>query len=94
MSRRLKIVGLYCRKSSLYRALLQKRPIILRSLVIEATPYRFSKVKLRRVVHCGISHGNGISISLSLRHLHLRCIVDDDWDVAILVSHCHIFGAL
>jgi len=39
MSRLLKIIGLFCRISSLYRALLQKRPIILRSLLIEATPY-------------------------------------------------------
>jgi len=40
ISRLLKIRGLFCRLSSrlFYRALLQKRPIILRSLIIEATP--------------------------------------------------------
>jgi len=38
-SRLLKITGLFCRISSLYRALLQKRPVILRSLLLEATPY-------------------------------------------------------
>jgi len=41
ISRLLKMVGLFCRISSLllfYRALLQKRPIILRSLLIVATP--------------------------------------------------------
>ena len=37
MSRRLKIICLFCRISSLLRALLQKRPIILRSLLIVAT---------------------------------------------------------
>jgi len=37
--RLLKMIGLFCRNSSLYRALLQKRPIILRSLLIEATLY-------------------------------------------------------
>jgi len=36
--RLLKITGLFCRISSVYRVLLQKRPIILRSLLIEATP--------------------------------------------------------
>ena len=40
ISRFLKIIGLFCRISSLfYRALLQKRPIILRSLLVVATPY-------------------------------------------------------
>jgi len=39
ISRLFKIIGLFCRISSLYRALLQIRPIILRSLLIVATPY-------------------------------------------------------
>ena len=39
MSRLLKMIGLFCRISSLYRALLQKRLIILRSLLIVAGPY-------------------------------------------------------
>jgi len=39
LSRLLQIIGLFCRISSLYRALLQKRPIILRYIIIEATPY-------------------------------------------------------
>jgi len=40
MNRLLKIIGLFCRISSLFnRALLQKRPIILRSLLSVATPY-------------------------------------------------------
>ena len=38
MSRLLKIIGLFCRISSLCRALLQKRPMILRSLLIVAIP--------------------------------------------------------
>jgi len=38
ISRLLKIIGLFCRIASLYRALLQKRPMILRSLLILATP--------------------------------------------------------
>ena len=38
MSRRLKMIGLFGRISSLYRALLQKKPIILRSLLVVATP--------------------------------------------------------
>ena len=39
MSRRLKIVGLFCRIQSLYRALLQKKPMITRSLLLVASPY-------------------------------------------------------
>ena len=39
ISRLFKIIGLFCRISSRYRALLQKRPVILRSLLIVATPY-------------------------------------------------------
>jgi len=38
ISRRLKIIGLFCRIWSLLWALLQKRPIIVRSLLIIATP--------------------------------------------------------
>jgi len=38
MSRLLKIIRLFCRISSVSRALLQKRPIILRSILIVATP--------------------------------------------------------
>ena len=38
ISRLRRITGLFCRILSLYRALLLKRPIILRSLLI-ATPY-------------------------------------------------------
>ena len=47
ISRRLKIIGLFCRISSLYRALLIKRPVILRSLLIEATPYAHSLHTIR-----------------------------------------------
>jgi len=39
MSRLFKIIDLFCRISSLCRALWQKRPTILRSLLIVATPY-------------------------------------------------------
>jgi len=39
ISRLLQIIGIFCRMSSLYRALWQKRPIILRSLLIVATAY-------------------------------------------------------
>ena len=45
MSRRLKTIGLFCRVSFaeyslFYRALVQKRPKIFRSLLIVATPYQ------------------------------------------------------
>jgi len=39
ISRLLKIIGLFAEYHLFYRALLQKRPIILRSLLIIATPY-------------------------------------------------------
>ena len=39
ISKLLKFMGLFCENSLFYRALLQKRPIILRSLLIVATPY-------------------------------------------------------
>jgi len=39
ISRLLKKTGPFCRILSFYRALLQKRPMIWRSLLIEATPY-------------------------------------------------------
>ena len=39
ISRLLKMMGLFCRISTLLWALLQKRPILVRSLRIEATPY-------------------------------------------------------
>ena len=39
ISRLLKITGLFCKIQSLYRALLQKRPTICRSLLIVDTPY-------------------------------------------------------
>ena len=42
ISRLLRIIGLFCRIWS--RALLQKRPIVLRSLHIEGTPYEVSAV--------------------------------------------------
>ena len=38
-SRLLKMIGLFCRISLFYRALLQKRPIILRRRLLVATPY-------------------------------------------------------
>jgi len=38
-SRLLQIIGLFVEYSLFYRALLQKRPIVLRSLLIVATPY-------------------------------------------------------
>ena len=41
-SRLLKIIGLF------YKALLQKRPIISRSLLIEATPYLFCCIHISR----------------------------------------------
>ena len=41
ISRLLKSLGLFCRISLFNRALLQKRPIILRSLLIVATPYAY-----------------------------------------------------
>ena len=53
ISRLLKIMGLFCRISSLM-ALLQKRPIVVRSLLIEATPYH------------GISTVEGLLLQLSL----------------------------
>ena len=47
ISRLLNIIGLFCRIWSLYRALLQKRPITLRSLLIVATPYSHHSFFLR-----------------------------------------------
>jgi len=41
MSRLLKIIGLFCKRPRQKRLYLQKRPIILRSLLIVATPYSF-----------------------------------------------------
>jgi len=46
ISRLLKIIGLSCRISSLLWALLQKRPIILRSPLIVATPYHCFQLQL------------------------------------------------
>ena len=40
----LKIIGLFCRIYLFYRALLQKRPKILRNLLIEATGYPFKRL--------------------------------------------------
>ena len=40
ISRLLKIIGLFAAYRLFYRALLQKRPVILRSLLIVATPYQ------------------------------------------------------
>jgi len=48
ISRLLKIIGLFCRIPSVYRALLQKRLIILKSLLIVATPYLSLLVRGRR----------------------------------------------
>jgi len=45
IDRLLKIIGLFCRILSLYRALLHSRPIILRSLLIVATPYAYHMIK-------------------------------------------------
>jgi len=39
ISRLLKVIDLFCGISLFYRAVLQKRPLILRSLLIVATPY-------------------------------------------------------
>jgi len=41
ISRLLKIIGLFCRISSLFRDLFQKRPMISRSRLIVATPYLY-----------------------------------------------------
>jgi len=45
ISRLLKIISLFCRIFFFYRALLQKRPIILRSLPIVATSYHLNVTK-------------------------------------------------
>ena len=45
ISRLLKIVPLFGENRSLFGALLQKRPIILRSLLIVATPYEVSSTR-------------------------------------------------
>jgi len=47
MGRLLQIIGLFCRISSFYRALLQKIPIISRSLLIVATPYKLKPINQR-----------------------------------------------
>jgi len=52
ISRLLKIISLFCRISSLYRSLLQKRPIILRSLLIEATACMNGMRSLIQVIVC------------------------------------------
>ena len=39
ISKLLKIIGLFCKKNQFYGALLQKRPMMLRTLRIGATPY-------------------------------------------------------
>ena len=46
ISRLLRIIGFFCRIQSLfYRSLLQKRPVILKSLLIEATPYAYGTLE-------------------------------------------------
>jgi len=47
ISRFLKIIGLICRIQSIYRALLRKRRVILRSLLIVANPYETRDFYLR-----------------------------------------------
>jgi len=51
----LKIWVSFAEYSIFYRVLLQKRPIILRSLIIVATPYRAAKTKVRTSVSNQIS---------------------------------------
>ena len=43
VSRLLKIISLFSKYRLFYRALLQKRPMILRSLLIVATPYQLAR---------------------------------------------------
>jgi len=51
MSRLLKISGLFCRISSFYRALWQKRPILLRKLLIVATACLYGIVSEEDLSH-------------------------------------------
>ena len=55
ISKLLKIIGLFCRIQSLLWGFLQKRPIIIRSLLIEATPKHLANKRLKRRIKLQVS---------------------------------------
>jgi len=63
ISRLLKTIGLFCRILSLYRALLQKRPIILRSLLVDAIIHTYTYI-----------HQNILSLSLAHTHNYTQLV--------------------
>ena len=60
ISRLLKIIGLFCRIWLFYRAVLQKRPVILRSLLLEATQsyVSYDLIRLHGMMHSHVWHGS------------------------------------
>jgi len=84
----------------IYRALLQKRPIILRSLLIEATPYRATvsdRVLQCVAVCCSVLQGVAVCCSvlqrvavwcsvLTIEQLHQTVFCNALWCVAVCYS--------
>jgi len=97
ISRLLEITDLFCRISLFYRAHLQERPVILRSLLIEATPYVWydGLIRLMWLIHmcdsficvtCGkLSMAWLIHVCHTCRVTHGTCT---DLGVALLVHMC------
>jgi len=85
ISRLLKISGLFCRISSLfYKALLQKRPVILRSLLLEATP--------RPNSNCSVDCGCPTHIyEWAMLYIHIWYMTHTHiWDIIYSNSSCNV----
>ena len=97
----LKSLVFFAENSLFYRALLQKRPIILRSLLIVATPYTFEesdKVAETHVyIHKCMYIYACIYVLLYIYKLHihiyiLMCIGTDIYVYVYTYVHIHILG--
>ena len=63
----LKIIGLFLEYRLFYRALLQTRPIILRGLLIAATPYVCQKEPAKETLHDTLHGTSGSWVQLTER---------------------------
>jgi len=73
----LKIIGLFC-KSPAQEMIFCKRDIILRSLLIEAIPYKFSCVCVPWLVHvCGMTRSSVVTRLIHVCDMTRPCVWQD-----------------
>jgi len=90
ISRLLKILGLFCRICLFYRALLQKRPIILRRLLIVATTYWIPHGYLTVIPHPQLLKTSQLSHSYCLPHSYTSQLLNTSRYLTVTPHSCWI----